>query len=98
MSIDKKTVNHVAALARLALSDAEREQMRSQMSPILEHINVIGEAYTGRVPATAHILPLENVMRQDQPCAWEETDLLVENAPAHEASYIRVRAVLDHEE
>jgi len=98
MSIDEKTVNHVAALARLALSAAEREQLRSQMSAILEHINVIAEADTSQVPATAHILPLENVMRQDRPLACDEAEILVENAPAHEASYIRVRAVLDHDE
>src|SRR5262249_19474714 len=98
MDIDEKTVDHVAALARLALSDAEREQMRSQMSAILEHINVIAEADTSQVPATAHILPLENVMRQDQPNQWDDTERLVEAAPAHEASYSRVRAVLDHEE
>jgi len=98
MSIDEKTVNHVAALARLALSETEREQLRSQMSAILEHINVIAEADTSQVPATAHILPLENIMRQDEPRACNETELLVENAPAHEASYIRVRAVLNHQD
>src|SRR5258708_15511397 len=98
MSVDDATVNHVAALARLALSDEERAMLRSQMSAILEHINVIAEADTSQVPATAHILPLENVMRADVPQPWTDTELLVENAPAHEDSYIRVRAVLDHEE
>ena len=97
MSVDDATVDHVAALARLALSDDERAQMRSQMSAILEHINVIAEADTSQVPATAHILPLENVMRADEPREWTETEALVENAPAHEDSYIRVRAVLEHE-
>jgi aspartyl-tRNA(Asn)/glutamyl-tRNA(Gln) amidotransferase subunit C len=98
MSVDDATVNHVAALARLALSDDERAMLRSQMSAILEHINVIAEADTSQVPATAHILPLENVARADTPEPWTDTELLVENAPAHEDSYIRVRAVLDHEE
>jgi aspartyl-tRNA(Asn)/glutamyl-tRNA(Gln) amidotransferase subunit C len=98
MSVDDATVNHVAALARLALSDEERAMLRSQMSAILEHINVIAEADTSQVPATAHILPLENVTRADQPQPWTETELLIENAPAHEDSYIRVRAVLEHEE
>jgi aspartyl-tRNA(Asn)/glutamyl-tRNA(Gln) amidotransferase subunit C len=97
MSVDDATVDHVAALARLALSDDERTQMRSQMSAILEHINVIAEADTSQVPATAHILPLENVMRADKPYEWTETEALVENAPAHEGSYIRVHAVLEHE-
>jgi aspartyl-tRNA(Asn)/glutamyl-tRNA(Gln) amidotransferase subunit C len=95
MSIDGKTVDHVAQLARLALTPEERERMREQLSAILEHINVMNEADTSQVPATAHILPLENVMRADQAVPWPSSIELVENAPAHEDSYIRVRAVLE---
>lgn len=98
MSVDDKTVRHVAALARLALSDEERQRMQGQMSAILEHINVISEADTSQVPATAHILPLDNIMRADKAQAWPDTEALIERAPAHEDSYIRVRAVLDNEE
>lgn len=97
MSIDRKTVDHVALLARLALSEQERERLRDQLSAILEHINVIGEADTSQVPARAHILPLENVMRADIPRQYADSQALVENAPAHEDSFIRVRAVLDTE-
>jgi aspartyl-tRNA(Asn)/glutamyl-tRNA(Gln) amidotransferase subunit C len=97
MSVDEATVNHVAALARLALSDEERSRLQSQLSAILEHINVISEADTSQVPATAHILPVDNVMRGDNPRSWGDTGELVERAPAHEDSYIRVRAVLDNE-
>jgi aspartyl-tRNA(Asn)/glutamyl-tRNA(Gln) amidotransferase subunit C len=97
MSIDRKTVDHVAMLARLALTDGERERLRDQLSAILEHINVIGEADTSQVPATAHILPFENVMRQDMPRPSSPPAELVERAPAHEDSYIRVRAVLENE-
>lgn len=95
MSIDRDTVDHVALLARLALSEDERERLREQLSAILEHINVMSEADTSTVPATAHILPVENVMRADtaRPCDFSEE--LVERAPAHEDGYIRVRAVLD---
>lgn len=97
MSIDRDAVDHVALLARLALSEEERERLREQLSVILEHINVMSEADTSSVPATAHILPVENVMRPDiaQPCA--DSQELVERAPAYENDYIRVRAVLDAE-
>ncbi len=95
MSIDHETVDHVALLARLALTEKEREQLKEQLSAILEHINVISEADTSQVPATAHILPLENVMRADKAVPWSDTAELVQNAPSHEDSYIRVRAVRD---
>jgi aspartyl-tRNA(Asn)/glutamyl-tRNA(Gln) amidotransferase subunit C len=97
MSIDRDTVDHVALLARLALSDEERERLREQLSVILEHINVMAEADTSSVPATAHILPVENIMRADTPRPYGHSDELVERAPAHEDMYIRVRAVLDTE-
>jgi aspartyl-tRNA(Asn)/glutamyl-tRNA(Gln) amidotransferase subunit C len=97
MSIDLDTVDHVAVLARLALSEDERQRLREQLSTILEHINVIGEADTSRVPATAHVLPLRDVMRPDLPRHWGHTQELIDRAPAHEGPFIRVRAVLENE-
>ena len=97
MSIDRATVEHVATLARLALTADERERLRDQMSAILGHINVIAEADTSAVPATAHILPIDTVMRSDDPHPWPDTQALVDRAPAHQDAYIRVRAVLDNE-
>jgi aspartyl-tRNA(Asn)/glutamyl-tRNA(Gln) amidotransferase subunit C len=95
MSIDRKTVDHVALLARLALTEEERERTQEQLSAILEHINVIAEADTSQVPATAHILPVENVMAADKsrPCC--APDELLANAPAREGEYFRVLAVLE---
>jgi aspartyl-tRNA(Asn)/glutamyl-tRNA(Gln) amidotransferase subunit C len=95
MSIDRKSVDHVALLARLALTEDERERLRDQLSAILEHINVIGEADTSQVPATAHILPVENVMVHDQSRPSDETETMLANAPAREEGFFRVRAVLE---
>jgi len=97
MSIDRKTVDHVALLARLALSEEERDRLQDQLGAILEHINVIAEADTSQVPATAHILPSTNIMRADQPRQFPHPEELVERAPSREQTYIRVRAVLDNE-
>ncbi len=95
MSIDRKTVDHVAMLARLALTEEERARAQEQLSAILEHINVITEADTSQVPATAHILPVENVMTTDTARPSFPPDELLANAPAREGEYFRVRAVLD---
>ena len=95
MSIDRKTVDHVAMLARLALTEEERERAQEQLSAILEHINVITEADTSQVPATAHILPVENVMTADTTRPSFPPDELLANAPAREGEYFRVRAVLE---
>lgn len=98
MSIDRETVDHVARLARLALSDEERDRLRDQLSAILEHINVIAEADTSDVPASANILPMWNVMAQDVSRPSYPPQQLLANAPSREDNYFRVRAVLDGEE
>ena len=95
MSIDRKTVDHVAMLARLALTEEERARAQEQLSAILEHINVITEADTSQVPATAHILPVENVMTTDTARPSFSPDELLANAPSREGEYFRVRAVLE---
>lgn len=97
MSIDRATVDHVARLARLALSEDERERLREQLSAILEHINVIGEADTSQVSASANILPMNTVMTEDAPRPSFPTRELLANAPAQEDGYFRVRAVLEEE-
>jgi len=97
MSIDRETVEHVARLARLALSEDEREHLREQLSAILEHINVISEADTSQVAASANILPMTNVMAADTSRPSCTPDTLLANAPAREDGYFRVRAVMDEE-
>lgn len=97
MSIDRKTVDHVARLARLALSDEERNHILEQLSAILEHINVISEADTSQVAASANILPMSNVMTADTSRPSFSPERLLANAPAREDGYFRVRAVLDEE-
>ena len=97
MSIDRETVDYVARLARLALTEDERDHLRDQLSAILEHINVIGEADTSQVSASANILPMTNVMAQDVSRPAYAPEQLLANAPAREDGYFRVRAVLDEE-
>ncbi len=62
-------IDHVARLARLALTDEEKERFRAQLGLILEHAERVGEVASGDVPPTAHPLPRANVFRDDEP--WE---------------------------
>lgn len=98
MSIDRDTVDHVARLARLALTDDERDRLREQLSTILGHINLIAEADTSGVSASAHILPFTNVTADDTSRPSTPTKSLLANAPARDDGYFRVRAVMDESE
>jgi aspartyl-tRNA(Asn)/glutamyl-tRNA(Gln) amidotransferase subunit C len=65
--IDRDQVLHVARLSRLALTDEELERMPGELSKILEHVEKMGELDLEGVEPTAHVVPLENVLRNDEP-------------------------------
>jgi aspartyl-tRNA(Asn)/glutamyl-tRNA(Gln) amidotransferase subunit C len=88
-------VEHVALLARLGLTDAERELYRRQLGSILGYVAQLGELETERIPPSAAILPLEDVMQEDEPRPSLDREEVLANAPEREEGYLRVPAVLE---
>lgn len=80
--IDRKQVLHVAALARLELSDQEVERMASELSGILDHIEKISELDLDGVAPTSHVVGVENVLRPDEPRPSLPRDVALAQAPA----------------
>lgn len=66
MAISMEDVEHVALLARLALSEEEKELFRRQLSDVLDHARKISAVDTEGIPATSHAYPLANVYREDE--------------------------------
>ena len=64
--ISRADVEHVAKLARLALTDDEIEDLTAELAGILGHAADIEALALDDVPPTAHPLPLENVLRADE--------------------------------
>ena len=58
-------IEHVAKLARLKLTDAEKKRFSNQMETIIKYIEKLNELDTKNVEPTAHVLGLENVFRND---------------------------------
>jgi aspartyl-tRNA(Asn)/glutamyl-tRNA(Gln) amidotransferase subunit C len=81
MAITIDDVEHVAKLARLKLSEEEKETFRRQLSDVLEHARVIGEVDTADVEPTSHTLPLVNVFREDEARPSLSIEDVVRNAP-----------------
>ncbi|MBI3002036.1 MAG: Asp-tRNA(Asn)/Glu-tRNA(Gln) amidotransferase subunit GatC, partial [candidate division NC10 bacterium] len=81
MKITLKEVEHVARLARLALSDEEKEQMRSQLDRILGYIEKLNQLDTTAVEATSHVIPMTNVFREDAVIPSLPRDEALANAP-----------------
>src|SRR5919201_1208526 len=88
-------VEHVALLARLGLTDEEKELYRRQLGSILGYVAQLGERDTERIPPSAAIMPLDDVMQDDEPRPCLDPGDVLANAPAQEDGYFRVPAVLD---
>jgi aspartyl-tRNA(Asn)/glutamyl-tRNA(Gln) amidotransferase subunit C len=84
--IDRDQVLHVARLARLKLTDEEVERMAVELSAVLDHIEKIGELDLEGVEPTSHVVPVENVLREDKPRPSWPRETMLELAP--EASNI----------
>lgn len=97
MSIDKKAVDHVARLARLDLSEAERDKMLSELQQILGHAEKIQALDLDDVEPMSHSVPMVNQVRADEvkPSLTQEEALA--NAPEVEDHRFKVPRIMEDE-
>jgi len=95
MALTNEEVRHIARLARLALTDAEIERYRADLSMILAHFRVLQELDTSSVPTAAHATLLSNVSREDLPQPSLPAEVVVANAPHHQDQCLRVPPILE---
>ena len=95
MPLDRAEVEHIAALARIGLTDEEIEVFREQLSNILGQFEVLRQLDTSGVPPTGHAIELEAVMRDDTPADSLDPEAVLRNAPRRGANLFRVKAVLE---
>lgn len=95
MKITKEEVEHVARLARLELSDAEKETLTGQMDAILAYVEKLNELDTANVVPTAHAVPMENAFREDVVRPSIGADNALANAPARAEGFFRVPKVIE---
>jgi len=92
--ITRADVEHVAKLARLALTDDEVDALTGELGAILDHAARVSAVDTSEVAPTAHPLPLVNVLRADEPRPSLDRDEVLAAAPAVEDDRFRVPPVL----
>jgi len=92
--ITRADVEHVAMLARLALTDDEIEQLAGELGAILDYAADVSALDTADVPPTAHPLPLVNVLRPDEVRPGLDRDEVLAEAPAAEDGQFRVPRIL----
>ena len=90
-------IDHVARLARLALSEEERERLREQLGLILDHAARVQEVAAEDVPPTAHPVPQTNVFRSDEPGDCLTADEALAGAPETEDGRFKVPRIVEAE-
>ena len=95
MKLKREEVLHIAALARVGVTDADVEKFQEQLSNILENFDVLKKLDTSQVAPTAQSIELRNVIMNDeiQP-SLSQADVLA-NAPQREGDFFKVKVVLE---
>ena len=88
-------IEHVAKLARLALTDDERSALASQLGQILEHAALVGQVAAADVPPTASPIPRVNVLRDDTVEPSLPVDEALRNAPERDGDRFRVPRIAE---
>jgi len=95
MVLTREQVDHIAELAKLALTDEEKARFQEQLSDILDYAQRLQALSTDAIPPTASVLPLRSVMRDDVAAPSTPTPVLLANAPKASGDAFEVQAVLD---
>lgn len=95
MKITSEDVRHIASLSRLSLSDKEIETFSGQLSSIIEYVEQLNSLDTTNIEPTSHVIPLNNVMRDDIPAASLPVEDALRNAPDSTEKFYRVPKIIE---
>lgn len=79
--ISDETIEYVGILAKLELSDEDKENAKKDMASMLNYIDKLGELDTEGIEPMSHIFPVQNVMREDVVTNGDGSDDTLKNAP-----------------
>jgi len=88
-------IDHVARLARIALTDEEKSALKEQLGVILEHAAKVGEVAADDVPPTAYAIPRANVFREDVTEPSLPVDEALRNVPDRDGDKVRVPRITE---
>ena len=93
--ISDETIEYVGILAKLELSDEEKEQAKSDMGRMLDYIDKLGELDTTGVEPMSHVFPVQNVFREDVVTNGDTREQLLMNAPEQKDGMFMVPKTFD---
>jgi aspartyl-tRNA(Asn)/glutamyl-tRNA(Gln) amidotransferase subunit C len=93
--IDRETIEHVAMLARLVLSDEEKDRLARDLTSILDDFARLGEVDTDGLAPMEHAAATANVFRPDEPAGSLPTDRALAASADHDEAFFRVPQVIE---
>ncbi len=92
--IDKKTVKHVAELARIELTEEEANRFSKELNDILENFKILDELNVDDVEPSFHPIRTENRVREDEPEQSLNREYLLNQAVHREEEYFKVPRIV----
>ncbi len=94
MSSQGFNVHNVARLARLHLSESEAQKLATQFEQILGYIDKLNELDTSDIEPTSHVLPVQNVFREDQAQNRFGDEEYLPLSPSHHKGHYEVPQII----
>ncbi len=90
-------INHIASLARLGLSAAEKDKLSADLSLILEYVKQLEEAETSEIEPIFQICDAKDILRKDEASVidLELSKKIVSLAPTSQNGFIKIKKILD---
>jgi aspartyl-tRNA(Asn)/glutamyl-tRNA(Gln) amidotransferase subunit C len=88
-------IEHIALLARLKLSESEKELFSKQVGKIIEYMDKLNVLDTSNVEPTAHVLPIKNIFREDELRDSLPPAKALQNAPARSDNFYKVPKIIE---
>jgi aspartyl-tRNA(Asn)/glutamyl-tRNA(Gln) amidotransferase subunit C len=95
MALTKDTIRQVAHLARIHLNPDELERLSEQLKEILSFIDKLNKLDVKDINPTSHILPINNVFRDDKLKSSLSVDKALENAPLKQENFFGVPKIIE---
>lgn len=95
MKVTREVIEHVAGLARLNLTEQEKEKLTAEMAEVISYVDKLNELDTADVKPMEHVIPIKNVLREDKVVQSLDRDKILANAPSHEDGCFKVPKVVE---
>jgi len=95
MKVTRETIQHVAHLARLNLTETEKERLTSDMEKIISYVDKLNELDTSGILPMEHVIPIRNVLREDKAEKSYDREKILSNAPLSEDGCFKVPKVVE---